>query len=134
MNVAQEIESRLLGESSFVAYYLIINLVPSNKDHLQYIKRNANRQDGLLTDIIDGQRFQRLRNKSWFQNDHNFALVLALDGSALFKRNSVQAWPIWGLVANLEPKERHASHAISHFTTYHQLGTKNTTFYCLVYG
>jgi hypothetical protein len=50
-----------------------------------------------------------LRNKGWFQNEHDFALLLALDGSALFKRNSVQAWPIWGLVANLEPKERHAS-------------------------
>jgi hypothetical protein len=107
MNVAQEIEARILGVYLLVITHLIPRLVPANKEHLQYIKRNAHRQDNLLTDIIDGQRFQRLRNKGWFQMDHDFALILALDGSALFKRNSVQAWPIWGLVANLEPSERY---------------------------
>lgn len=61
-----------------------------------------------MTDIIDGKRFHRLKQQGWFETDSSdMGLILALDGGCLFKRNGVQAWPVWGLLANLEPKERY---------------------------
>lgn len=80
---------------------------PANNEKLKYACNRCNTTDHKLTDIVDGKRFRNLYEQGWFRSNSDIGLILALDGGALFKRNGVQVWPVWGLVANLEPKERY---------------------------
>lgn len=60
-----------------------------------------------LVDIFCGTRVQELRNQGWFGRDSDdIGLVLSTDGGVLFKRTSINAWPVWGVIANLPPEVR----------------------------
>lgn len=63
-----------------------------------------------LEDIVDGAKFKSLSDKGWFKvGSNDFGIVAALDGTALFNRNYVQIWPVWGSLVNYSPAERWVS-------------------------
>ena len=70
-----------------------------------------NQNNKIINDIWDGEKVSKLRKKGWFSqnkqtNHEDFGIILGTDGGLLFKRTGIQAWPIWGIIANLLPEER----------------------------
>lgn len=76
---------------------------------MNYKNTRKKQNDNNIEDIQDGSRYRKLRNEGWFVDGGettDVGVAIGLDGVALFNRNSVQAWPVWGVICNLPPHER----------------------------
>ena len=108
VNIIKETESKILSIFFLLIESLCLEITNSSAaghtERLKYI--HEIRKNGVLADI-DGKQFQSLKEKGWFlEGSSDLGLIIALDRACLFKHNGVQAWPVWGIIANLEPKER----------------------------
>lgn len=64
-------------------------------------------QGDSIGDIYDGSKWKEMEKRGWFKTAQDIGLILSTDGGALFKSSKVEAWPVWGVVANLPPSERY---------------------------
>jgi hypothetical protein len=92
----------------FVCIQLTIKTAHTTKTDINYVHVRTKENPNNIEDIHDRKRFRKLQTEGWFApGSLDIGLVAALDSVALFKRSNVQAWPLWGAIANLSPAERY---------------------------
>ena len=88
-----------------------------NKDMIKLLDYRATRTPGdpdLVSDVFDGKLYRDLCEKfvcvdgqtfdhKYFQDKHDVALGLSLDGFPIFNRRNLSAWPVILLNFNLPP-------------------------------
>ena len=80
------------------------HIVAGMMEKLKYAQTVAD--SNTLADIWNGCKVAELRQCRWFASGDDFGLVMGTDGGVLFKCTGIQAWSIWGFIANLSPQER----------------------------
>lgn len=68
---------------------------------------------GNISDIFDGEKYKSLQQRGWFQSAGDIGIVCSTDGGALFKSSGVSAWPVWAVIANLDPSVRYVTYITS---------------------
>lgn len=92
--------------SALVLFSHTYLLVPGVGAKLNWTSEAIRNTDN-ITDIFSGEKVRELVDKGWFQEgSQDIGLVMSTDGGVLFKRTSINVWPIWAVIANLPPKLR----------------------------
>lgn len=84
---------------------------PSRSRQLRYrveyiTRRLGDMNDGVYSDVFDGQYYKYLTQKGLFSNERDIALGLSTDGFNIFKKRGKECWPILLINYNIAPEHR----------------------------
>lgn len=68
--------------------------------------RQSVNHNNVMRDVYDGEKYLHMKQKGWFKTAGDVAMILSTDGGSMFKSSGVEAWPVWGVLTNLEPAIR----------------------------